>query len=80
MKIAIPIAAAFLFSLSVGALMTWAAWQHNAQGEAYEGTRIHYDFLLGIFGTWSAIVMGVISPFLILWLVLKARTLHQNPS
>jgi hypothetical protein len=45
--------------------MAWAAWQHNAQGEAHEGGVIHYDFLLGIFGSWVVAVMGVISPFLI---------------
>lgn len=79
MKIALPILAAFIFSLLVGAFMAWAAWQHNAQGEAHEGAVIHYDFLLGIFGSWVAAVMGVISPFLIGWLIYRSRADQRKP-
>ena len=79
MKIAIPIIAAFLISMMVGAFATWAAWQHNAQGEAYDDTGIHFDFLLGIFGSWTAIMMGIISPFLIGWLFVKSRRDQRRP-
>ena len=74
MKIAVPIILAFLFSLCVGALMSWVAWEHNSQGEIHDGGVIDYGYLMMIFGSWVLMVMGAISPFLIGWMWIKSRS------
>jgi len=73
MKIAVPVIAAFLFSMMVGAFMTWAAWQRSADGDMHDATGIYFGFVLGVFGMSSAMVMGIMSPFLIGWLLLESR-------
>jgi high-affinity Fe2+/Pb2+ permease len=72
-KIAGPVIGSFLASFVVGGVMAYAAWEHNAQGEAHDETGVHYGFLLGVFASWAVVVMGVLSPFMIGWLFLEAR-------
>lgn len=65
MKLAVSILTAFVISLMIGSCMTYAAWQHNPQGEFHEPGVIHYDSLLLVFGSWFGVVMGLASVFII---------------
>jgi hypothetical protein len=74
MKLAISIAAAAVLSALVGSAMTYAAWQHNPQGEFHDSGVIHYDSLFLVFGSWFGFVMGIASVFIIGGMLVRSWT------
>lgn len=42
----------------VATLMLYVAWQHNPQGEFYEGSVVHWGSWLGVGASWF-VVIGV---------------------
>ena len=74
MKLIFPLAASAVFSALVGSAMTYAAWQHNPQGEFHDAGVIHYDSLLVVFGSWFGVVMGITGSFIIGWMIVRSRT------
>ena len=59
------LAAAILVALTAGAFATYAAWEHNPQGEFHEvdaaGTTIvHWIDLLLVGGSWFGLTLGAL--------------------
>lgn len=79
MKLTIPLAASAVFSALVGSAMTYAAWQHNPQGEFHEPGVIHYGSLLLVFGSWFGVVMGITGTLIIGWRVVESRARDRRP-
>lgn len=48
-----------LLGLCLGALMMYAAWDHNPQGEFHDETGIHWLTWLGIGFSWLVAVAGI---------------------
>lgn len=77
-KLITSLAAAALFSALVGSAMTYAAWQHNPQGEFHEPGIIHYDTLLLVFGSWFLVTMGFASVLIIGWMLVESRAQRRE--
>lgn len=78
MKLAVSILTAVAISAMIGSFMTYAAWQHNPQGEFHEPGVIHYDSLLLVFGSWFGVVMGIASVFIISGMVIGSRARQRE--
>lgn len=79
MKLILPLTASAVLSALVGSAMTYAAWQHNPQGEFHEPGVIHYDSLLLVFGSWFVVVMGITGSLIIGWMVVESRARDRRP-